>query len=74
MSIHKSLKSNKFSGKRSIRKRVERLQKLIDDGKTTKEDLKIYGLPKEKVKRIKMKKEKKEVKATEELLEEHKEE
>ena len=60
MSQHKSLKVNKWKTKRSVNKRWERLAKL---NRTLKwvEGMSVYGLPKEKILRIKLKiKEKKE--------------
>ena len=60
MSQHKSLKTNKWKTKRSVNKRWERLAKL---NRTLKwvEGMSVYGLPKEKILRIKLKiKEKKE--------------
>lgn len=60
MSIHKSLKVDKFKTTRNVRKRYERLQKLIRTEKFI-EGLSIYGLPKEKILKLKIKiKEKKE--------------
>ncbi len=59
MSTHKSLKSNKHKPKRSVRKRYERLRSLILQEKWDKEHS-IYSLPKEKIVRPKIKKEKKE--------------
>jgi len=53
MSQHPSLKSNKFAGKRSVRKRWERIQKLIKEARYLKS---IYNLPKEKIIRLKIKK------------------
>ena len=58
MSIHKSLKSESYKSKRTVRKRWERirslkLQKKFDSGQS------VYGLPKEKIIKYKIKKEKK---------------
>lgn len=60
MSLHKSLKVDKFKNrKRSVRKREERVKYLMDkSGKTLPPS--IFGLPKEKIIRMKaIKKEKK---------------
>jgi len=54
MSIHKSLKVNKFGAKRNVRKRYERLQKLVRNDKFV-DKLGVFGLPKEKIKRLKIK-------------------
>ena len=62
MSIHKSLKSNKYKDKRSVHKRYERIRSLILKKKWDKEHDSVYGLPKEKIIRYKIKKEKKEEK------------
>lgn len=63
MSLHPSLKSNKFRGKRNVRKRYERFEKLRRNMKWV-EGMSIYGMPKEKIEKIKtkIKKEKEEVK------------
>ena len=46
MSIHPSLRGvNTLVGQRSVYTRVERLQKLMKEGKLTEEDS-VYGLPK----------------------------
>ena len=62
MSLHKSLRIDKFKNKqRSVRKRWERVKYLVDNsgGKIPPS---IFGLPKEKVIRIKpIKKEKKQI-------------
>jgi len=65
MSIHRSLKVNKFKPKRNVRKRRERFAKLLRTEKFVNK-LSVYGMPKEKIKRIKMKlkKEKAEVEVT----------
>ena len=62
MSLHKSLRCDKFKNKkRSVRKRAERLRSLMLQEKW-EQGQSIYGLPKEKVIRMKLvKKEKKEV-------------
>lgn len=62
MSIHKSLKADRFPVKRSVRTRRERLEKLKRTEKWV-EGMSIYGLPKEKILQIKLKikKEKKEL-------------
>jgi len=67
MSLHKSLKIVSHSKKRTVRKRRERLDKLygtlLRKGGLTDEQIKIYGLPKEKILKLKTKKtEKKEEK------------
>ena len=60
MSIHPSLRGvNTLVGERSVYSRVERLQKLIKEGKMT-EDGTVYGLPKVRTKfKIKSTKKKK---------------
>ena len=61
MSLHNSLKINKWKTKRSVRKRWERLAKLKRTLKFL-EEMSIYGMPKEKILHLKLKiKEKKEV-------------
>jgi len=63
MSIHRSLKTNKFKPKRSVRKRWERLQKLQKNLKWLEKNYSVYGIPKEKIVRLKLKiKQKKEEK------------
>jgi len=57
MSIHPSLGEAKGNTHRSVPKRAERLQKLKEDGKWTEEDS-TFGLPKQKIVRMKLKKEK----------------
>lgn len=58
MSIHPSLAiSDKDRKQRSVLKRAERLRILLEKGKWKKGD-KVYGLPKLKTVRIKIKKEK----------------
>lgn len=52
MSIYKSLKTNKFRQERRVRKRYERIQKLIRTQKWV-EGMSPYGLPKEKIQSIK---------------------
>lgn len=61
MSIHPSLRgANNLVGERSVFTRVERMQKLMRDGKLTEEDS-VYGLPKVRTKfKIKGRKKKKE--------------
>jgi small basic protein (TIGR04137 family) len=50
MSIHRSLRGvDTLVGERSVFKRIERLQKLIHDGKRGEEDSP-YGLPKVRTK------------------------
>ncbi len=56
MSIHSSFKKNK-NEHRTVKKRWERLKALREKGKTV---LSIFGLPKEKIIRYKLKKEPKE--------------
>ena len=59
MSIHPSLRgANSLIGDRSVYTRVERIQKLIEDGQLSEEDS-AYGLPKVRTVR-KVKKKKKE--------------
>ena len=58
MSMHKSLKRDKYGKKRNVRKRYERLRKLVRTGKFI-DGLSIFGLPKEKIRRLKIKVEKK---------------
>lgn len=64
MSIHPSLKRNKWQQQRSVRKRYERIAKLERNLKWLEKNQSVYGLPKEKVIRLKLKikKEKKEIK------------
>ncbi|MFA4842321.1 MAG: small basic protein [Candidatus Omnitrophota bacterium] len=58
MSIHPSLKSTEKDRKpRSVLKRAERLRSMLEKG-SWKEGDKVYGLPKIKAVRIKIKKEK----------------
>ena len=66
MSIHPSLRGvNTLVGERSVFTRVERLQKLMRDGKLSEEDS-VYGLPKVRTKfKIKSRKKKKEEAAAE---------
>lgn len=63
MSMHRSLKSNKYKSKRNVRKRWERLQKLERNQNWLEKNGSIYGLPAEKINRVKIKieKEKEEV-------------
>lgn len=64
MSIHPSLSSSKQDKKpRSVLKRIERLRMMLEKG-LWKEGDNIYGLPKIKTVRIKIKKEKAAEKAT----------
>lgn len=67
MSIHNSLNKRK-SKNRSVRKKWERLLKLLEDGK----DLSVFEFTKEKILRIKKikKKEDDEVEMTEEVVNE----
>ena len=58
MSIHPSLKiSDKDKKQRSVLKRAERIRQMMEKGHW-KEDSSVYGLPKIKTVRIKIKKEK----------------
>ena len=54
MSIHKSLRVERYPKIRSVRNRRERIQKLIRTEKWV-EGMSVYGLPKEKIRRIKLK-------------------
>jgi len=64
MSIHKSLKSNKFKSKKNVNKRWERLQKLDRNQKWVEQNASVYGLPKEKIQRIKFKIKKEKIEET----------
>ena len=68
MSLHKSLKTNTNKYTRSVRKRYERLRSLLLKEKYDKEHIKIYELPKEKIVKLKIKKEKKEETSTESVV------
>lgn len=69
MSIHPSLRgANTLVGERSVLSRVERLQKLMHEGKMTEDDS-VYGLPKVRTKFKVKKKIKDEDDAQEETLE-----
>jgi small basic protein (TIGR04137 family) len=58
MSLHPSLSSaSKGKQQRTVLKRAERIKHLIKEGKWA-EDSKIFGLPKLKIVRLKVKKEK----------------
>ncbi len=75
MSIHSSLRGvDNLVGQRSVLSRVERIQKLVQDGKFDPEKDSVYGLPKvrTKFKQIggKKKKAKEEAEATEDTGEE----
>ena len=70
MSIHPSLKSSKDKKIRSVRKRYERLKSLLEKGKDV---LSVFTLPKEKMVRLKIKKEKKEETSSEGLTDSAKE-
>jgi small basic protein (TIGR04137 family) len=51
MSIHSSLRgADSLVGERSVLTRVERIQKLLKDGKFTEENDSVYGLPKVRTK------------------------
>lgn len=62
MSIHPSLRPSKGRGHRSVFKRFERVKMLAEKDKW-KEDESVFGLPKVKSVKIKVKKEKSEAKA-----------
>ncbi len=55
MSIHPSLKSKKFAKTRNVRKKWERIKKLSRNAEWLSQHGTIYGLPKEKIKHIKLK-------------------
>ncbi len=61
MSIHPSLRPSKGKGHRSVFKRFERIKMLADKDKWKDEDS-VFGLPKVKSIKIKVKKEKSEAK------------
>ncbi len=54
MSMHRSLKQPQFKLKRNVRKRHERLEKLIRTNKFV-DGLTVFGMPKEKIVHIKLK-------------------
>jgi len=59
MSIHPSLKLHKGQAEtRSVLKRTERIRMLMAEGKWDRNSSSIYGLPKVKIVKIKIKKEK----------------
>ena len=64
MSLHSSLKSDKFKEHRTVRTRMERLEKLQLNLQWLDKNRSVYGLPKEVLRRLKykIKKEKEEVK------------
>ncbi len=64
MSIHPSLRPSKGKGHRSVFKRFERIKMLAEKDKW-KEEESVFGLPKVKSLKIKVKKEKTEAKAAE---------
>ena len=68
MSQHPSLKRNLWKTKRTVRKRYERLRSLMLQKKWDKEHSNIFKLAKEKIIRLKVKKEKKEEKLEAPLL------
>ena len=72
MSLNKTLKIEKWAKKRTVRKKVERFKTLVNtylkNGGLTPEEVRIYGLPKEKVVRLKVKKEKKKIETTESII------
>lgn len=70
MSIHSSLRGvNDLVGERSVLTRVERIQKLMRDGKFSEEDS-VHGLPKVRTKfKVKGKKKKEEEEKAEETAE-----
>jgi len=49
MSLHRSLKTDKFKKKRSVRKRYERMRSLMLQEKWDKECSSVFALPKEKI-------------------------
>ena len=59
MSIHKSFKSNDKGKKRTVHKRWERIRSLMLQ-KKFEEGQSVYGLPKQKIVKLKIRKEKKE--------------
>lgn len=60
MSIHRSLKSNTNQSKRTVHKRWERVRSLMLQKKFDREKDSVFGLPKQKIIKYKIKKEKKE--------------
>ena len=54
MSQHKSLKTERFKQKRNVEKRWERIAKLKRNEKWV-ESMSVYGLPKDKILRLKLK-------------------
>lgn len=65
MSLHPSLKSSKLGKKhRTVLKRYERLSALKEKG-MKKDDTSVFGMPKLKIVRVKVKKEKAEEKSEE---------
>lgn len=54
MSLHKSLKTDLWKRKRNVRKRQERIRDLINNYKW-KKGMSVYGLPKEKIVRLRLK-------------------
>ena len=62
MSIHQSLRVNKWKSKRNVRKRFERFRSLVLQNKWDAEHDSIYALPKERIFRLKAKKKEKEEK------------
>lgn len=64
MSIHPSLRPSKGKGHRSVFKRFERIKILLEKDKW-KEGISVFGLPKVKSIKIRVKKEKTEKAATE---------
>ena len=55
MSIHPSLKVNKYKEKRNVRSRRERVEKLIRNFNWLEKNKSVYGLPKEKIVHLKLK-------------------
>lgn len=68
MSIHSSLKRNTWDTQRSVRKRYERVAKLQRNLQWLEKNYSVFGLPKEKVIRLKLKIKKEKVVAKEPTL------
>lgn len=64
MSMHRSLKRNVFAGQRNVRKRYERFAKLCRNIEYMEKLVSVYGLPKEKVIKLKLKIKEKKQEAT----------
>jgi len=69
MSIHKSLKGDTKNKHRTVRKRWERIRSLMIQQKFDREKDSVFGLPKEKIIKFKIKKEKKEEEVVNPLVE-----